>query len=118
MNKTKEQLDKAEEDFQTAYEEWYDTGSKDAWDKMFLLVLDCCTNIIKSKLKGVTCEDFDGKCLDSAMKCMENILKGDHPQKLSSYCYTRTLQPLYNKKTKFNDRAISLEGYYEDHPEL
>ena len=60
-----------EEQFQIELKRYRATNSKTSWDLMWVMVNDCCSNIAKSKLKGVKCPDFDGKVMDATIKCME-----------------------------------------------
>lgn len=81
---------------------------------MWRLVQSCCSNIAKSKLKGVVCPDFDGKVTDATIVVMKKIKLGAKPEKLSSFCYFPVIGIIYNKKLQNEERTLSFEGLYED----
>lgn len=101
-----------EETFQAELER-YRKGNKKSWDRMWSLVQDCCSNIAKSKLKGVTCPDFDGKVMDATLKCMQKIGDGENPKKLSSFCYFPVIGVIWDRKLQKEERNISWEAWQE-----
>lgn len=88
-------------------------GNKKSWDRMWLLVNDCCSNLAKSKLKGIICPEFEGKVMDATIKCMEKIQKGENPKKLSSFCYFPVIGVIWDRKLQKEERTISWEGWQE-----
>ena len=111
---TKDQIKQQESDFQMYLTEYRDTGSTEAWHRMWPLVQSAVSNIMKSKLKGITVEDFDGKVIEATLKVMTKIRdKNMDPQKLSSFVYFPVIEVLYNKKQQFNDKCYSLDAYTE-----
>lgn len=98
-----------EEQFQIELKRYRATQSKTSWDLMWVMVQDCCSNIAKSKLKGVKCPDFEGKVLDSTIKCMEKIMNGEDPAKLSSFCYFPVIGVIWDRKLQREERTISWE---------
>lgn len=111
---SKQEIQQQEIDFQKHLLEYRETGSTEAWHKMWPLVQSAVSNIMKSKLKGVTVEDFEGKVIEATMKVMSKIKeKGTNPEKLSSFVYFPIIEVLYNKKQVFADQCISLEEYHK-----
>ena len=102
-----------EEQFQVELEHYRDTGSKTSWNLMWYMVSDCCSNIAKSRLKGVKCPDFEGKILDATIKCMEKIKSGEDPKKLSSFCYFPVIGIIWDRKLQKEERTISLEAWQD-----
>ena len=80
---------------------------------MWVMVNDCCSNIAKSKLKGVKCPDFDGKVMDATIKCMEKIINGEDPEKLSSFCYFPVIGIIWDRKLQKEERTISFEAWQD-----
>lgn len=80
---------------------------------MWMMVNDCCSNIAKSKLKGVKCPDFDGKVMDATIKCMEKIINGEDPEKLSSFCYFPVIGIIWDRKLQKEERTISFEAWQD-----
>ena len=80
---------------------------------MWVMVNDCCSNIAKSKLKGVKCPDFDGKVMDATIKCMEKIINGEDPVKLSSFCYFPVIGIIWDRKLQKEERTISFEAWQD-----
>ena len=80
---------------------------------MWAMVNDCCSNIAKSKLKGVKCPDFDGKVMDATIKCMEKISNGEDPSKLSSFCYFPVIGIIWDRKLQKEERTISWEAWQD-----
>lgn len=102
-----------EEQFQIELKRYRATNSKTSWDLMWMMVNDCCSNIAKSKLKGIKCPDFDGKVMDATIKCMEKISNGENPGKLSSFCYFPVIGIIWDRKLQKEERTISWEAWCE-----
>ena len=102
-----------EEQFQIELKRYRATSSKTSWDLMWMMVNDCCSNIAKSKLKGVKCPDFDGKVMDATIKCMEKIINGEDPEKLSSFCYFPVIGIIWDRKLQKEERTISWEMWQD-----
>ena len=102
-----------EEQFQIELNRYRNTGSKTSWNLMWYMVSDCCSNIAKSKLKGVMCPDFEGKVTDATIKCMEKIMEGENPGKLSSFCYYPVIGVIWDRKLQKEERTISYEAWQE-----
>lgn len=98
-----------EEQFQIELKRYRATSSKTSWSLMWMMVNDCCSNIAKSKLKGVKCPDFEGKVMDATIKCMEKINNGEDPAKLSSFCYFPVIGVIWDRKLQKEERTISWE---------
>lgn len=103
----------AEEQFQIELTRYRETESKTSWNLMWYLVSDCCSNIAKSKLKGIVCPDFEGKIMDATIKCMQKIKDGENPQKLSSFCYFPVIGVIWDRKLQKEERTISYEAWQE-----
>ena len=102
-----------EQQFQIELKRYRATNSKTSWDLMWAMVNDCCSNIAKSKLKGVKCPDFDGKVMDATIKCMEKISNGEDPSKLSSFCYFPVIGIIWDRKLQKEERTISWEAWQD-----
>lgn len=98
-----------EEQFQIELRKYRLNENKRSWDRMWFMVQDCCSNIAKSKLKGVICPDFDGKIMDATLKCMQKIKDGEDPGKLSSFCYFPVIGVIWDRKLQKEERTISYE---------
>lgn len=88
-------------------------GNKKSWDEMWGLVHFACSNIAKSKLKGVKCPEFEGKVLDATIKCMEQIQGGINPKALSAFCYYPVIGVIWDRKLQKEERTISYEAWQE-----
>lgn len=102
-----------EEQFQIELRKYRATESKISWNLMWYMVSDCCSNIAKSKLKGIVCPDFEGKVTDATIKCMEKIMEGEDPEKLSSFCYFPVIGVIWDRKLQKEERTISYEAWQE-----
>jgi hypothetical protein len=102
-----------EEQFQIELKRYRATQSDKSWNLMWMMVSDCCSNIAKSKLKGIICPDFEGKVTDATIKCMQKIMEGDNPLKLSSFCYWPVVGVIYDRKLQKEERTISYEAWQE-----
>ena len=100
-----------ERQFQIELGEYRQNEDKRSWDRMWSLVQVCCTNLAKSKLRGVTCPDFDGKIMDATLKCMQKIRDGENPKKLSSFCYFPVIGVIWDRKLQKEERNISYEAW-------
>lgn len=102
-----------EEQFQIELKRYRATQSNNSWNLMWMMVSDCCSNIAKSKLKGIICPDFEGKVTDATIKCMQKIMEGENPGKLSSFCYWPVVGVIYDRKLQKEERTISYEAWQE-----
>lgn len=102
-----------EEQFQIELKKYRETASDTSWNLMWYMVNDCCSNIAKSKIKGVVCPDFEGKVTDATIKCMEKIMEGENPVKLSSFCYYPVIGVIWDRKLQKEERTISYEAWQE-----
>lgn len=112
---TKDEIKQQEIDFQKYLKEYRETGSTESWHRMWPLVQSAVSNIMKSKLKGIIAEDFEGKVIEATLRVMTKIKQGTNPEKLSSFVYFPIIEVLYNKKQVFHDQCISLDEYFESH---
>ena len=109
-NKEKEEL------FQDALLEWIVLKDDNALANMWFLVSECCSNICKSKLRGVSIGDdrFHDRVIQATSLCMHYILdNGKRPSKLSSFCYLPCIGILYGKAAKTEDSEVSLDQQEE-----
>ena len=104
-------LKECEEQFQKELTTYRFNGSKRSWELMWHLVYDCCSNIAKSKLKGIKCPNFEGKVTDATIKCMQKIKDGEDPGKLSSFCYFPVIGVIWDRKLQKEERTISYETW-------
>lgn len=118
---SREELRLREQRFQDALSGWLSNNNAESWNTMWICVLDCCTNICKSKAKNKYIPELDQKALDATIYIMDFIRRGARPEKLSSYCYLRCVKYLLDPKTQFWERNIVLaddlehnEGDYDD----
>ena len=102
-----------ERQFQVELEEYRQGENKRSWERMWSLVQECCSNLAKSKLRGVSCPDFDGKVMDATLKCMQKIMDGENPKKLSSFCYFPVIGVIWDRKLQKEERNISWEAWQE-----
>lgn len=109
-------LQEIEDTFQKIQEHYLEYKDLESWHKMYFYINNCVGNIIKSKIKGLVLRDLDGMITDATLSIMNRYKKSEkfRIEKLSSYCYTPCLYPLYNDKKKFNDKILSLNAYLED----
>ena len=99
--------------FQKELKEYRITQDKRAWDNMWLYVHECCSNLTKSKSKGLIIPDFNGKVTDATIKVMEKIKDGTDPKRLSSFCYLYVIGVIYNRKLQKEERTFSYEQWLE-----
>ena len=102
-----------EEQFQIELKEYRESQSKKSWELMWHLVSYCCSDLAKLKLKGVVCPDFEGKVTDATIKCMQKILDGENPKKLSSFCYYPVIGVIWDRKLQKEERTISWEMWQD-----
>lgn len=107
LNKT--DIKNREIEFQECQSKYRASGDKPSWNRMWTLIYDTCSNIAKSKLKGVVVNEFDGKCMDATCIVMEKIRNGTDVGKMSSFCYFPVIGTFFNRKEQAYDRCVSLE---------
>lgn len=114
MNK----LEQSEIEFQNAMKDWTDESkdqqSRDkAWDKMSLLVMDCCSNIAK-KVCGKFRDEVEDIAMSGYYYCMDCIERLNlRPRSLKAFCYLRTSRFFTEPRKHFNDTIIP-DSYTED----
>lgn len=99
--------------FQEELAKYRADGNSKSWECIWLCVQECCSNTIKSKVKGLVIPDFDGKVTDSVIKVMEKIQNGTDPKRLSSFCYLYVIGVIYNRKLQKEERNFSLEQWLD-----
>ena len=98
--------------FQDAIKKWEKTRDKYAFEMMWLLIENCCSNICKKKLTGISIgnDRFYDRVLNATVLCMHYIVdNGSRPTKLSSFCYLPCIGILYGKQAKQEDCEVSYE---------
>ena len=98
--------------FQDTLKKWKDTHDECAFETMWLLIQNCCSNIIKKKLTGISigADRFYDRLMEATALCMHYIVdNGSVPSKLSSFCYLPCIGILYGKHAKQEDSEVSYE---------
>lgn len=98
-------------EFQTAYSKWIVDGDKSSYKVMWIRVKECCNAIASKLLNGLYTSTFDDRVMDATMKCMEDIINGEHPKKLSSYCYWPVVNAVWGPKAKKEDQEECYDNY-------
>lgn len=118
-------IEERQAEFDAAYKDWLDTGSKKSWDIAFMRVIDACTNIAKRLMKGKPYNPMtEERAMDAAIIIMDRLKRLKYyPVTLSSYCYLPTYKELFDRKSIEYDKLICntdahifdiTEGDYED----
>ena len=86
--------------FQTAQSDWH-KGSADAWQKIFLMINNCCRAICLRKNYRQR-ENLEDLISNATLICMERLKKDPQLQikKLSSFCFYPCLEQLAERKEK------------------
>lgn len=108
---SKEEIKQREEDFQILQRDWFENGTKSSWEKMWIYVMDACSNSAKKQLKGVFTDDLDGKVLSATCDVMMKIKDGTSVNKLSSFVYWYVKGRLFEKKTQLAEKCLSYDYY-------
>lgn len=106
-----------EQKFQDAITHWVLNNDKKSWDVMFNCIHFACSNIAKRIIseRSVKCRNLDDRIMDATIYCMEGIKNKNHrPNKLSAYCYLRTLCNLQSKYCIMEDREITYSNISEE----
>lgn len=98
-------------EFQNAYSKWVASGDKSSYDVMWIRIRECCNALASKLLKGLYTSTFDDRVMDATIKCMENVIKGEHPRKLSSYCYWPVVGAVWGPKAKKEDKEECYDNY-------
>lgn len=103
--------------FQEAMKEWDSTNSKDAWDRMWLRVYECCKAIAIKKAPGKPL--LEERAMNATILVMDRInrLKA-RPEKLSSYCYWPVIASIQGPKAKKEDQELAMQEELENYDEL
>lgn len=106
-----------EELFQEAMKEWDSTNSKDAWDRMWLRVYECCKAIAIKKAPGKPL--LEERAMDATILVMDRIERlGNHPARLSSYCYWPVIASIQGPKARKEDLELALQDELEGFEEV
>ncbi len=99
-------IEERQAEFDKAYKEYLDTGSKEAWHTMFIRVSDACSNIAKRLMIGKPYNPMtEQRALDAAIIVMDRLKRlRYYPVTLSSYCYLPTYKELFDMKSVRYDR--------------
>lgn len=105
-----------ENDFQKAQESYWNNKDKKSWDKMFLLIKDCCFNIIGKLTNYVlTIDEQNEKATDITIIIMERLKRGNGEKRigrLSSYCYL-DCKAIFKPQKQFEDKCLSWDELTE-----
>lgn len=115
----KEHLSTEEQErlFQEAMKEWDNTKSKDAWDRMWARVYECCKALAIKKAPGKPL--LEERAMDATILVMDRIERlRARPEKLSSYCYWPVVASIQGPKAKKEDQELAMQDEIEDYTEL
>ena len=106
-----------EQKFQDSMAHWILNNDNKSWDEMFNCIHFACSNIAKRIIseRSVKCHNLDDRIMDATIYCMEGIKNKNHrPNKLSAYCYLRTLCNLQSKYCIMEDREVTYSNISEE----
>lgn len=118
--KSKEDIKREDEEFHKVLELWVFNDDKEAYSRLWTLVTEATTSVIKKRVTGLKVADFEEKVLDSVLDVMKKVQKlknaksVDVPRKLATFVFPYTSWPLYKPSTVFYEKAISLDSYLEN----
>lgn len=103
--------------FQEAINEWDNTKSKDAWNRMWVRVYECCKAIAIKKAPGKPL--LEERAMDATILVMDRIERlRVHPEKLSSYCYWPVIASIQGPKAKKEDQELAMQEEIDDYEEV
>lgn len=106
----------AEQKFQEVLKDWSETGNVQSRDQIWLLIHNCCSNICKARLKGISIgtDRLYDRVMDATVLCCHYIFdNGKRPNKLSSFCFLPCIGVLYGKAAKKEDSEVSYDAQME-----
>lgn len=112
-------LEPAEQErlFQEAISDWEISGSKAAWDRMWIRVHECCRALALKIAPGK--DKVEERAMDATITVMDRIKRlNKHPNKLSSYCFWPVVGALQGPKAKKEDMELALQDEIEKFNEL
>lgn len=94
---------------------WFETGDKEAWEQMFLIMMFVIETSIKKRLRGIRRTDFDDLVMEGTIKAMDKWYVKRHAKlyRLMSQAKWSAIEELYNKKQQQIDNETSYEAYIE-----
>lgn len=101
-------------EFMNCLERWKDDHNQRDWERMFVMVSDCCRNIALKKSKGIVNLWLDDRAMDGAVYSMQLINRGLYPKNLTAFCYLNTVKYLYKSSSKIMDREVQLSALIEE----
>lgn len=103
--------------FQEAINDWEISGSKEAWDRMWIRIYECCRALALKIAPGK--DKVEERAMDATVIVMDRIKRlNKHPNKLSSYCYWPVVGALQGPKAKREDMEMNLQDEIEKFEEL
>lgn len=101
-------------EFMDCLERWKEDHNQTDWNRMFVMVTDCCRNVALNKSRGIVNLWLDDRAMDGAVYSMQLIKRGMYPKNLTSFCYLNTIKYLYKASSKIMDRQVQLSALIED----
>lgn len=109
-------------EFTKVFKEWQETKSKRLYDKMFVMVWDCCENLGKRLIKkngiyGSRAENSVDRWKDAAFDSMRKLTDGEHNDiiSLSAYCSNWVKYHMIYKKSNIEADLVYCYGLLGDH---
>lgn len=95
-------------------ERWKEDHNQNDWNRMFVMVSDCCRNIALNKSRGIVNLWLDDRAMDGTVYSMQLIKRGMYPKNLTSFCYLNTIKYLYKASSQIADRQVQLSALIEE----
>lgn len=112
-------------EFTKVFKEWQETKSKRPYDKMFVMVWNCCENLGKRLLKkngiyGARAENSADRWRDAAFDSMRKLTDGQHNDivSLSAYCSNWVKYHMIYKKSNVEADLVYNYGLLGDHDKI
>lgn len=108
-------MEKIETDFREAQKAYSANGSRDAWQKMFIIINNCCRAIcLKNNYRQR--DNLEDLISNATLICMERIKKKPENlvQKLTSFCYYPCIEELAERKKKRRKTYTFTEAVRDD----
>jgi len=113
-------------EFTQVFKNWQKTKDKELYDKMWFLVIDCCSNLGKRLIKkngifGSRTAALEERCMDAAIDTIRKLTDGKHNDiiSLSAYCSNWVnYHCMYKQSNVAQDKELQLNAFLDEYDDL
>lgn len=113
-------------EFDIIFKKWQETKDKELYNKMWFLVIDCCSNLGKRLVKrngifGNRTTALEERCMDAATDTIRKLTDGQHNNIISMSAYASNwvnYHCMHKQSNIAQDQELQLDAFLEEYDNL